>query len=254
MKSHAGLSVATFVGFIKLCWLLKLCRRSLPYIGQSLIGLVGSSCPWRLPIPNVSNPNTMIELRIGIALIFSSRVLFRNRPLSITTGTPQRIQKSWSRRGTNPVRGEAGWVSRSASAICGQCRDFETPPSESQSYGRPRGVAYAYDPDRVPRHPVEDLVAIVDHEHDANARPLNDRASAQRQPGNLGHNLLNTGRDTFGNGRIAGAVVIGGDLPDIADGPLRIFDPHARRNTAKAALISSSLAASPASPSSIAVN
>src|ERR1700739_3516656 len=93
MKSHAGLSVTTFFGFIKLCWLLKLCRRSLPYIGQSLIDLVGSSCPWRPPIPNVSTPNTIIELRIGIARIFSSRVLFRNRPLSITTGTPRRIQK-----------------------------------------------------------------------------------------------------------------------------------------------------------------
>jgi hypothetical protein len=45
-----------------------------------------------------------------------------------------------------------------------------------------------------------------------------------------------------------------GDLPDIADGPLRILDRHARRKLANAALISSSLAASPASPWSIAVS
>jgi hypothetical protein len=42
---------------------------------------------------------------------------------------------------------------------------------------------------------------------------------------------------------MAGPGVIGGDLSKIGYGPLRIFDPYARRNTTKAALISSSLAA-----------
>jgi hypothetical protein len=73
-----------------------------------------------------------------------------------------------------------------------------------------------YDPDRVPGHPVEELVAIVYQEHDANARSLNDQASAQRRPGNLDHYFLNTGRDTFDNSPIAGAFVIGNDLPESA--------------------------------------
>jgi hypothetical protein len=53
---------------------------------------------------------------------------------------------------------------------------------------------------------------------------------------------------------ILAAGVIGDDFAKIGDGALRIFDPHARRNRAKAALTSSSLAASPARPSSIAAN
>src|SRR6266481_352980 len=68
----------------------------------------------------------------------------------------------------------------------------------------PGAVADVYDPDRVPSHPVEDFIAIGYQEHDANARPLSDRASAQRRSGNLGHNLLNTGRDALGNGWIVG--------------------------------------------------
>ena len=118
----------------------------------------------------------------------------------------------------------------------------------------PRGVADVYDPDRVPSHPVKDFIATGYQEHDANARPLSDRASAQRRSGNLGHNLLNTGRDALGKRWIAGPGVIGGDLSKISDGPLRILDPHACRKLANAALTSSSLAASPASPSSIAVS
>lgn len=48
--------------------------------------------------------------------------------------------------------------------------------------------------------------------------------------------------------------MIGSDLAKIGDGSLRIFDLHALRNTAKAVLTSFSVAASPASPSSIAAN
>jgi hypothetical protein len=64
-------------------------------------------------------------------------------------------------------------------------------------------VADVYDPDPVPSHRVEDFVAIVKEERDANAGPLNNRAPTQWRPCNLGHNLLNARQDTFGDGRIA---------------------------------------------------
>src|SRR5262249_36886687 len=90
------------------------------------------------------------------------------------------------------------------------------------------------------------------HESDTQARPLNDSATAQRRDRNSRDHLLDPRRDSLGNAWIAGPSEIHSDLSDVGDGPLRILDLHAGRKLAKAALTSSSLAASPASPSSIA--
>jgi hypothetical protein len=47
-----------------------------------------------------------------------------------------------------------------------------------------------YDPDRVSGRSVEDFVAIVNKERDANTRPLNDGSSAQWQLSDTRDNFL----------------------------------------------------------------
>ena len=111
-----------------------------------------------------------------------------------------------------------------------------------------------YDPEGVSNDSIEDFVTISEKWHNPNAWPLHHEASTQRQFGDTRDDFLYARCNAFCDGGVAGASVIGGNLPKIGDGSLRIFDPHVFRNIAKAALTSSLLAASPASPSSIAAN
>jgi hypothetical protein len=84
--------------------------------------------------------------------------------------------------------------------------------------------------------------------------PLRHSASAQWKLGDARHHFLYTRCNGPCDSRIAGESIIGGDLSKIGDGLLRVFDPHAFPSRAKAALTSSSLAASSASPWSIFAN
>src|SRR5438270_10983120 len=118
----------------------------------------------------------------------------------------------------------------------------------------PGSVANVDYSDGVPDHSIKDFVAITAKKRDANARPLDHGPSAQRRHGDPRDELFDTACYSRSYGRIARPGVIGGYLAKIGDGPLRVFNPHAFLNRAKTASTSSSLASSPASPSSIAAN
>jgi hypothetical protein len=66
-------------------------------------------------------------------------------------------------------------------------------------------------------HSVKDFVAIAEQWHDADARPLSDRAPTQWRCRDSSNNLLNAFRNPFCNSGITGPGVIGGDIPKIGD-------------------------------------
>src|SRR5262249_14217360 len=97
-------------------------------------------------------------------------------------------------------------------------------------------------------------ISIAGKQCDADTGPPDNGAATQWRYGYPCNDLLNALCNPVDDRRITGPSVIDGNLSKIDEGSLRIFDPHAFRNKAKAASTSFSLAASPLSPASIAAN
>src|ERR1700720_2479043 len=108
--------------------------------------------------------------------------------------------------------------------------------------------------DGVLAHPIENTERVANDRDDADLGALRDARSSFGRTANAIDDILQPVSDSFGYRETGVGGIISRDLVEISERPSRIDQLHTTRNLAKAALISASVAVSPASIEAIAAS